>query len=99
VKKLFFVLIVLIISCNSEDETQVDETIRGADISYLPLIESEGTIYKNNNQPENLITTLKKSGCNYVRIRLWHTPSDVHSNLAEVKILAERVRVAGIKYG
>ena len=96
-KKLFFVLIVLIISCNSEDETQVDETIRGADISYLPLIESEGTIYKNNNQPENLITTLKKSGCNYVRIRLWHTPSDVHSSLAEVKTLAERVRAAGMK--
>jgi arabinogalactan endo-1,4-beta-galactosidase len=96
-KQLFIVLTFLLISCSSKDEIQVDKTIRGADISYLPLIESEGTIFRNNNQPEDLITTLKKSGCNYIRIRLWHTPSDVHSSLAEVKALAERVRVAGMK--
>ncbi|MCX6172635.1 MAG: glycosyl hydrolase 53 family protein [Flavobacterium sp.] len=96
-KQLFFILSFLIISCSSNDKIQVDETIRGADISYLPLIESEGIIFKNNNQPENVITTLKKTGCNYIRIRLWHTPSDVHSSLTEVKALAERVREAGMK--
>jgi arabinogalactan endo-1,4-beta-galactosidase len=96
-KYLVVCCFLLIAACSSKDSGLAEETIRAADISYLPLIESEGTIYKNNNQPEDAITTLKKSGCNYIRIRLWHSPTDMHSGLAEVKALADRVRAAGLK--
>jgi len=92
---LTFSLIVL--SCTSKEENTTDETIRAADISFLPLIESEGTIFYHNDQPQDVVTTLKNSGCNYIRIRLWQNPSDEHSSLNEVKALANRVRQKGMK--
>ena len=101
-KALFLLLTITIFSCSSSDSNSpepiiVDDFIRGADMSFLPLIESEGTIYKHNNTAEDAITTLKNAGCNAIRIRLWKNPSDGHSGLAEVKILAQRVKAAGLK--
>ena len=74
-----------------------DKEIRAADMSYLPLIESEGTIYKHAGIAENALTTLKNAGCNTIRIRLWHSPADGHSGLAEARALALRVKAAGLK--
>ena len=103
-KKFLIVLLsVSMFSCssdsNSEPEPPVntDVFIRGADMSYLPLIESEGTIYKHNSVNQDPITTLKNAGCNAIRIRLWQNPSDGHSGMAEVKTFAQRVKAAGLK--
>lgn len=102
-KKLLFIIIATsLFSCSSDSETTqppvvVDEFLRAADMSYLPLIESEGTLYKHNNIAEDAITTLKNAGCNAIRIRVWKNPSDSHSGLTEVKALAQRVKSAGLK--
>lgn len=100
-KQLFFALLAIIcFSCSSGDSNNPvieDNVIRAADMSYLPLIESEGTIYKHNNASENAITTLKNAGCNTIRMRLWRNPSDGHCGFAEVKALADRVKAAGMK--
>lgn len=74
-----------------------EEIIRAADISFLPLLESENTLFKSNNQTEDVVSTLKKAGCNYIRIRLWQNPTDGRSGLSEVKALASRVRQEGMK--
>ncbi len=71
--------------------------IKAADMSYLPLIESEGTVYKRNNQPEDALLTLKKAGCNTIRIRLWKNPADGHCGLAEVKALSLRAKQLKMK--
>ncbi|MEO5776859.1 MAG: glycosyl hydrolase 53 family protein [Flavobacterium sp.] len=99
-KALFILFIITLFSCSSGGGTEPiieDHFIRAADMSYLPLIESEGTVYKHNNTAENAITTLKNAGCNTIRIRLWKNPSDAHSGMTEVKTLAQRVRAAGLK--
>ncbi|WP_395064191.1 arabinogalactan endo-beta-1,4-galactanase [Flavobacterium sp.] len=105
-KLSFLVLLTLnLVSCSSSDSptptptpvVTTDDFIRAADVSYLPLIESEGTIYKHNGVAENALTTLKNAGCNTIRIRLWKDPSDVHSGLAEVKTLALRAKNLGMK--
>ena len=77
-KKLLFILFsISFFSCSSDSNPEPeppmveDEFIRGADMSYLPLIESEGTVYKHNGVNEDAITTLKNAGCNAIRMRLW----------------------------
>ena len=107
--RLSFLIIVLLFSCSKSDEAlptsmarttkpiTVKSLIKAADVSFLPLIESEGTVYKHNNQPENALLTLKNAGCNTVRIRLWKNPSDGHSGLTEVKALALRAKQMGMK--
>lgn len=96
---LSILLSATLISCSSDDTKPniEDNFIRAADMSYLPLIESEGTIYKNNNVSENALTTLKNAGCNTIRIRLWKNPADAHSGFNEVKMFAQRVKQAGMK--
>lgn len=100
----FILLLAVIGSCSDDNSTTPEEPpiedtfIRAADMSYLPLIESENTVYYNStNQPENALTTLKNAGCNTIRIRLWKNPSDGHSGFAEVKNFAQRVKQAGMK--
>jgi arabinogalactan endo-1,4-beta-galactosidase len=96
-KSLLVVCFCLIFSCTAKDNNPTDETIRAADISSLPLIESEGTIFYHNDQPQDIVTTLKNAGCNYIRIRLWHSPVNQTSSLTEVKTLANRIRQKGMK--
>lgn len=92
-------LLLVMVSCSKEEETTNKLTfIKAADMSYLPLIESEGTVFYNNQLvAEDALQTLKKSGCNTIRIRLWHSPSDDHSGFNEVKLLAQRVKSLGMK--
>lgn len=108
-QKAFLIKIIAIaslFSCSNSNETEaevappgvVDAFIRAADISYLPELEASGKVlYNANNQPENMLTTLKNSGCNTVRIRLWNNPSNGRSGLAEVKTLAQKAKQAGFK--
>ncbi len=108
-KKIILLLPFLFLLVNCSDDSNptnddddpivpVDTYIRAADMSFLPLIESEGTVYFNaNNQPENALTTLKNAGCNTIRIRLWKDPIDAQSGFTQVKAFAQRVKQAGMK--
>lgn len=99
--RLVFVIILLffVVSCSKEEATSKGATfIKAADMSYLPLIESEGTRFYNSEMvAEDALRTLQVAGCNTIRIRLWHSPSDNHSGFNEVKSLAQRVKSLGMK--
>lgn len=106
IQLLFIAGILLIISCNDdaivppdeEPTTRVFDFIRGADISFLPEIETTSTVFYNSkNEQKDVLTILKEAGCNTIRIRLWHNPTGVHSAYKEVKTLAQRVKDNGLK--
>lgn len=99
IKLIALLYILITFSCSKDEVTNnSQEFIKAADLSMLPLIESEETIYYNNNTiPEDALLTLKKAGCNTIRIRLWHTPTVNQSGFNEVKALAQRVKNNGMK--
>ncbi len=85
-------------SLKEEEPPYIEETfIKAADVSFLPLIEGENTIYKHNGVAENPLITLKNAGCNMIRIRLWKNNTDNQSSFAEVKALAIRAKQTGLK--
>lgn len=101
-----FVLLAIQLACSGSDSSETavvdppvvtDDFIRAADISFLPQIETAGIVFTNNGKAENMLTTLKNSGCNTIRIRLWKNPVGGYSGLTEVKALATRVKNAGLK--
>ncbi len=102
---LSLVFLLIIFSCKEKvnpvpvvPPTNNDTTfIKAADLSFLPEIEATGTLFKNNGNVESPIITLKNAGCNYVRLRLWHTPANAHSGLTEVKNMASLIRAQGMK--
>lgn len=100
---LLFAIIVSCSACDTEEEPQHPGPegffeIRGMDISSLPEVESyNNSFYDQLEQKKDFLTIISKYGVNTVRIRLWHTPENNHSSLAEVTELAHRCRQAGFK--
>lgn len=79
--------------------TQASLTYRGADLSFLPEIESAGTLFYNSNgQAQDALTIMKQAGMNLVRLRLWYAPATVHSGLGEVESFAQRIKTAGLSW-
>lgn len=80
-------------SGGSADEKKILE-FRGADISYLPELEAaDARFYKNGTQVP-LLTILKESGVNWIRLRLWTSDEDLQKKIA----LAKRIKAAGFNF-
>lgn len=68
------------------------------DISFTPQIEDVGGKYKLNGVEKDVLDIFKENGANYVRLRLWHTPSDGYCGLAKTLAYAKRVKAKGFKF-
>jgi len=70
--------------------------IRGVDISALEQVEAGGGIFSDEGITGDAIDIFSKHGVNYVRLRLWHSPSGDNGALDSVVRLAVRAREAGM---
>ena len=78
--------------------------LAGADVSYFGYIESNGGVYRYNHRPIGLIQAFKQSGCNCLRLRLWHRATALEkpqlgtlrtlNNLAYTLPLAQKIKEA-----
>ncbi len=104
-KRLYWIFLVfpLFFSCKDEGNPPpppppADEFIRGADLSFLPEIETYQVNFTDTaGHVKDVLAILKEAGCNTVRLRLWHTPVNEHSSLAEVADFSQRVKAAGLR--
>ena len=103
---LFFIILV-VVSCKKKDDNPDSGTnpnplpdsvfMRGADLSFIPEIESYPVEFTDTSgNVKDVVTILKEAGCNTVRVRLWHTPSTEHSGFAEMAAFCERIKAAGM---
>ncbi len=69
----------------------------GADASFLPQTESQGTIFKDHGVPKPALQILKDHGYNWVRLRLFHSPTDLPNNLQYTIALAQDAKRLGFK--
>lgn len=81
------------------------ENILGADISFLPELESRGIRFSDKGIEKDAITILKDHGINYVRLRIFnepardsgYSPGKGFCDLEHTKAMAKRVKAAGMK--
>ncbi len=82
--------------------------LAGADVSYFGYIESHGGVYRYNHRPVGLIQAFKLSGCNCLRLRLWHRATRMEksqlgklrtlNDLAYTLPLAQKIKKAGFYF-
>lgn len=78
-------------------DTTIQTYYRGVDLSFQPQIEEYQTSYFNEDSLSiDLLPFLASKGVNLVRLRLWHTPQNIHSGLEEVLDYSLRIKQAGI---
>lgn len=105
---IFFILSIFIfLSCTKDKDEEKEETslppspltyISGADLSFLPMLESNQTkFYNKAGEEKKVLDLFKERGMNTVRIRLWHQAVSSASSFAEVKAFSEDVRSKGMK--
>jgi beta-galactosidase len=77
----------------------------GADISFLPQIESQGRKFLDNGKEKDAITLLRDHGFNYIRLRIFvnpenekgYSPVKGYCGLKYTLEMARRIKDAGMK--
>jgi len=71
--------------------------IKGADVSFIPQIEDNGGVYKEDGVSKDPLEIFKDHGINYIRLKLWHTPAENYNNLGKILSMANRIEAHGLK--
>ena len=74
--------LVFLLNCSGEEKKSVtnDSFIRGMDISSLSQIKDNGGLFYDGGTAQDCIQILKNHGINYIRLRLWHNPTNGYCN-------------------
>lgn len=70
----------------------------GADLSFLKQVEGQGTVFKDNGQAKSGLQIFKNHGYNWVRLRLFHTPTQLPNNLEYTIATAKEAKKLGFKF-
>jgi arabinogalactan endo-1,4-beta-galactosidase len=70
----------------------------GADLSFLKQAEDGGTVFKENGQGQAGLMIFKDHGYNWIRLRLFHTPTRLPNSLPYTIALAKDAKKLGYKF-
>lgn len=100
---LLLLSISLLWSCGPEEDELgntpiTPDYIIASDGSFIPQVRASVIITKNaSGRQEDMLITLKNSGVNTIRLRLFKNPADGHSGFNEVKAFAQQIKAMGMK--
>jgi len=91
-------LLVLTLLCQWGPTTRAADYAIGADLSFLKQAEDQGTVFKDNGTAKPGLQIFKDHGYNWIRLRLFHTPTRLPNNLEYTIALAKDAKKLGFKF-
>jgi arabinogalactan endo-1,4-beta-galactosidase len=88
----------LIVLCWCPAIACADEYAVGADLSFLAHAEKNGVVFKDRGQAKPGLQIFKDHGYNWVRLRLFHTPTRLPNDLAYTVEQATAAKQLGFKF-
>jgi arabinogalactan endo-1,4-beta-galactosidase len=70
----------------------------GADLSFARQIESRGQYFKEVGKDKPVLEIFRDHGYNWIRLRLFHTPTELPNDLAYTIALAQDAKKMGYKF-
>jgi arabinogalactan endo-1,4-beta-galactosidase len=70
----------------------------GADLSFLKQAEDRGTVFKDNGEAKPGLQIFKDHGYNWIRLRLFHSPTQLPNNLEYTIALAQAAKKLGFRF-
>jgi len=70
----------------------------GADLSFLKSAEDRGFQFKENELPKPGLQIFREHGYNWIRLRLFHTPTELPNSLEYTISLAKKAKETGFKF-
>ena len=96
--KTMMIVIAAVLIIMSGHSASCQEYAIGADLSYLKSAEDRGFSFKENGNPKPGLEIFRDHGYNWIRLRLFHTPTQLPNNLAYTIELAKKAREMGYKF-
>lgn len=70
----------------------------GADLSFLKQAEDRGTVFKDQGQAKPGLRIFRDHGYNWIRLRLFHSPSQLPNSLPYTIALAKQAKGQGYRF-
>ena len=84
-------LVLMLVGGKSWQTTAADYAV-GADVSFLKHAEDRGAVFKDGGTNKPGLMILRDHGYNWIRLRLFHSPSNLPNNLDYTLALARQAR-------
>lgn len=97
-RALSFLMVLLILQALLPVVVHAAEYAIGADLSFLKQAEDGGTVFKDANEPKPGLQIFKDHGYNWIRLRLFHTPTRLPNDLEYTKTLAAEAKEMGYQF-
>ena len=78
--------------------SQAQEYAIGADLSFLKSAEDRGFQFKENDVPKPGLQIFREHGYNWIRLRLFHTPTELPNSLDYTIALAKKAKESGFRF-
>jgi arabinogalactan endo-1,4-beta-galactosidase len=98
VQFLTYVVLSLIFVLLTSYESNSQEYQIGADLSFLKDAEDAGCIFKDNGETKTGLLIFADHGYNWIRLRIFHTPTELPNNLDYTLALALDAKKLGYKF-
>src|SRR5581483_4292642 len=92
--RLAFALLVI----GALEKTNGAEYAVGADLSFLKQAEDRGTVFKDNGEAKPGLKIFRDHGYNWIRLRLFHTPTQLPNNLEYTIAMAKSAKELGMRF-
>jgi arabinogalactan endo-1,4-beta-galactosidase len=92
-----FVIIILVLVMKTSVLSGQEYAI-GADLSFLKSAEDRGFQFKENNMARPGLIIFKDHGYNWIRLRLFHAPTDLPNNINYTVAMAKKAKDIGFKF-
>ena len=79
-------------------KVRADEFAVGADLSFLSLAEQSGRAFKDRGVSKPGLEIFKDHGYNWIRLRLFHSPTELPNDLNYTIALAKAAKAQGFKF-
>ncbi len=79
-------------------KTTGQEYVIGADLSFMKNAEDRGFAFKENNEAKPCVKIFKDHGYNWIRLRLFHSPTELPNNLEYTIATAKSAKLEGFKF-
>jgi arabinogalactan endo-1,4-beta-galactosidase len=90
--------IVLLLLLSSVTPLGAADYAIGADLSFLKQAEDRGKAFKDMGSAKPGLQIFKDHGYNWIRLRLFHTPTDLPNNLEYTIALAQNAKKLGYRF-
>jgi arabinogalactan endo-1,4-beta-galactosidase len=95
---LFFPVCLGVALCALLQPMRAADYAIGADLSFLRQTEDRGTSFKDNGEPKPGLQIFKDHGYNWIRLRLFHTPTRLPNSLEYTITMAKDAQKLGFKF-